>query len=326
MTTPTLAASTLDEIVAARARIEGTALRTPLVRLYVDAPTDIWLKLECLQPIGSFKLRGATNAMRRLSEDAPERLSAGVYTASAGNMAQGVAWGARALGIACTVVVPDTAPSTKLAAIERLGARIDKRPFDAWWRVIAEHGDPHLPGTFIHPFADNDVMAGNATIALEIQEDLPNAGAILVPYGGGGLACGIAAGVRAAWPSRAPRVYACEVDSASPLDVALRTGQPATASYVPSFVDGIGSKRVADEMWPLVRSLLEGAIVVPVRAVADAVRLVVERARVVAEGAGAAAVAAALTGQVKTGPIVCIVSGGNIDLGKLSAILRGELP
>jgi threonine dehydratase len=326
MTSPTLAASTLDEIEGARARIAGTVLRTPLVRLYVDAPVEIWLKLECLQPIGSFKLRGATNAMRRLAEESPERLSAGVYTASAGNMAQGVAWGARALGVPCTVIVPDTAPATKLAAIERLAARVDKRSFDAWWRVIAEHGDPGLPGTFIHPFADNDVMAGNATIALEIEEDLPNAAAILVPYGGGGLACGIASGARAIWTERTPRVYACEVDSASPLDVALRAGQPATASYVPSFVDGIGSKRVADEMWPLVRTLLEGAIVVPVRAVADAVRLLVERVRVVAEGAGAAAVAAALTGQVKPGPIVCIVSGGNIDLAKLGAILRGELP
>jgi len=326
VTTPTLAASTLDEITAARGRIAGTVLRTPLVRLHVDAPAEIWLKLECLQPIGSFKLRGATNAMRRLAGESPERLADGVYTASAGNMAQGVAWGARALGISCSVVVPDTAPAAKLAAIERLGARIDKRPFDAWWRVIAEHGDPRLPGTFIHPFADADVMAGNGTIALEIHEDLPNAGAILVPYGGGGLACGIAAGTRAVWPTRPPRVFACEVDSASPLDVALRAGQPATASYVPSFVDGIGSKRVADEMWPLVRSLLEGAIVVPVRAVADAVRLLVERARVVAEGAGAAAVAAALSGQVAKGPLVCIVSGGNIDLGKLSAILRGELP
>jgi threonine dehydratase len=326
MTAPTLGASTIEEISAARARIAGTVLRTPLVRLHVDAPAEIWLKLECLQPIGSFKLRGATNAMRKLAEESPERLASGVYTASAGNMAQGVAWGARALGVACTVVVPDTAPGTKLAAIERLGARIDKRPFDAWWRVIAEHGDPRLPGRFIHPFADNDVMAGNGTIALEILEDLPNAEAVLVPYGGGGLACGIAAGVRAAWPTKPLRVIACEVDSASPLDVAFKAGQPAAAPYAPSFVDGIGSKRVADEMWPLVRSLLDGAIVVPVAAVADAVRLLVERARVVAEGAGAAAVAAALSGRAGPGPLVCIVSGGNIDLMKLSAILRGELP
>lgn len=326
MTTRTLAPSTLEEIRAARRRIMGTVLRTPLVRLYVDAATEIWLKLECLQPIGSFKLRGATNAMKKIEEESPERLANGVYTASAGNMAQGVAWGARSLGIPCTVVVPDTAPATKLAAVERLGARIDKRPFDAWWRVISEHGDPTMAGTFIHPFADADVMAGNGTIALEILEDLPNAGAVLVPYGGGGLACGIAAGARAAWRERPPRVFACEVESASPFDTALRAGAPTPGTYAASFVDGIGSKRVADEMWPLARTLLDGSIVVPVRAVADAVRLLVERARVVAEGAGAAAVAAALSGESPNGPIVCVVSGGNIDTAKLARILAGELP
>jgi threonine dehydratase len=328
VTAPAPAASTLDEISAARSRIAGTVLRTPLVRLHVDAPARIWLKLECLQLIGSFKLRGATNAMRRLAEESPERLAKGVYTASAGNMAQGVAWGARSLGIPCTVVVPDSAPATKLTAIERLGARIDKRPFDAWWQVINEHGDPALPGAFIHPFADNDVMAGNGTIALEILEDLPNAAAILVPYGGGGLACGIAAGVRTTFERRGdpPRVFACEVESAAPFDEALRAGTPVPARYTPSFVDGIGSKRVSDEMWPLARTLLDGSLVVSVRAVADAVRLLVERARVVAEGAGAAAVAAALSGGGGEGDVVCIVSGGNIDLGKLAVILRGEVP
>jgi threonine dehydratase len=326
MSVGALTAASLDEIVAAKARIAGTVLRTPLVRLNVDAPREIWLKLECLQPIGSFKLRGATNAMRRLAEESPERLSSGVYTASAGNMAQGVAWGARSLGISCTVVVPDTAPATKLAAIERLGARVDKRSFDAWWRVIAEHGDPRMPGMFIHPFADADVMAGNGTIALEILEDMPNAEAILVPYGGGGLACGIAAGARAAWAMQVPRVFACEVDSASPFDTALRAGAPTSAAYAPSFVDGIGSKRVADEMWPLASTLLDGSIVVSVKAVAEAVKLLVERARVVAEGAGAAAVAAALTGALPNGPIVAVVSGGNIDSSKLATILRGDVP
>ena len=323
MTTPTLAPPSLDQIEAARGRIAGTVLRTPLVRLFVDGP-EIWLKLECLQPIGSFKLRGATNAMRRLAAESPERLAKGVYTASAGNMAQGVAWGARALGIPCTVVVPDSAPATKLAAIERLGARIDKRPFDAWWRVIAEHGDAHMDAAFIHPFADQDVMAGNGTIALEILEDLPNARAVLVPYGGGGLACGIAAGIHSAWPMPRPAVFACEVNSASPLDAALRAGGPTPTSYTPSFVDGIGSKRVADEMWPLALTLLEASLVVPVGAVADAIRLLVERNRIVAEGAGAAAVAAGLSGQAGEGPLVCIVSGGNIDVGRLVEILSSK--
>jgi threonine dehydratase len=323
VTIPTLAPPSLDQIEAARERITGTVLRTPLVRLFVEGP-EIWLKLECLQPIGSFKLRGATNAMRRLAAESPERLAKGVYTASAGNMAQGVAWGARALGIPCTVVVPDSAPATKLAAIERLGARIDKRPFDAWWRVIADHGDPHMDAAFIHPFADPDVMAGNGTIALEILEDLPNARAVLVPYGGGGLACGIAAGIHGGWPSPRPAVFACEVDSASPLDAALRAGEPTATSYTPSFVDGIGSKRVADEMWPLALTLLEASLVVPVGAVANAIRLLVERNRIVAEGAGAAAVAAGLSGQAGEGPLVCVVSGGNIDIGRLVEILSSK--
>ena len=320
MTIPTLAPPSLDAIEAARTRIAGTVLRTPLVRLFVDGP-EIWLKLECLQPIGSFKLRGATNTMRRLAEESPERLTHGVYTASAGNMAQGVAWGARALGIPCAVIVPDSAPATKLAAIERLGARVEKRSFDEWWRVIADHGDPRMDAAFIHPFANQDVMAGNGTIALEILEDLPNARAVLVPYGGGGLACGIAAGVHSAWPVPRPGVYACEVDSASPLDAALRAGAPTATSYTPSFVDGIGSKRVADEMWPLALTLLEGSLVVSVGEVAAAVRLLVERTRVVAEGAGAAAVAAGLSGEAGGGPLVCIVSGGNIDAARLAEIL-----
>ena len=320
MTIPTLAPPSLDAIEAARTRIAGTVLRTPLVRLFVDGP-EIWLKLECLQPIGSFKLRGATNTMRRLAEESPERLTHGVYTASAGNMAQGVAWGARALGIPCAVIVPDSAPATKLTAIERLGARVEKRSFDEWWRVIADHGDPRMDAAFIHPFADQDVMAGNGTIALEILEDLPNARAVLVPYGGGGLACGIAAGVHSAWPVPRPGVYACEVDSASPLDAALRAGAPTATSYTPSFVDGIGSKRVADEMWPLALTLLEGSLVVSVGEVAAAVRLLVERTRVVAEGAGAAAVAAGLSGEAGGGPLVCIVSGGNIDAARLAEIL-----
>ena len=327
MTARALGSLARDDVLAARERIAGTVVRTPLIKLHTDAPASVWLKLECLQPIGSFKLRGATNAMRRLAAETPERLEMGVYTASAGNMAQGVAWGARELGIPCTVIVPETAPAAKLAAIERLGARIEKRPFDEWWRVIAAHGDPRMRASFIHPFADPDVMAGNATIALEINEDLPDADVVLVPYGGGGLACGIAAGARVVWEEGTePRVYACEVDSAAPLDTALRAGEPVPAAYAPSFVDGIGSKRVADEMWPLARTLLAGSIVVPVAAVAAAVKLLIERARVVAEGAGAAAVAAALKGQVPGSKVVAIVSGGNIDATKLATILAGGVP
>ncbi len=311
-----------EEIARARARIQDVVLRTPLVPLDLpDAPARIHLKLECLQPIGSFKLRGATNAMR--SAD-PKRLLRGVYTASAGNMAQGVAWGARAMGIPCTAIVPEQAPKTKLDAIERLGARIVKVPFETWWRVMEEHGYPGMEGLFIHPVADPAVIAGNGTIGLEIMEDLPDTEAILVPYGGGGLISGIA--IAAATKKADVRAYACEVETAAPLTASIREGEPRTIDYRPSFVDGIGGRSVLPEMWPMVRGLVEGTIVVSLEEVAHAIRLLVERIRVVAEGAGGASVAAALKGEAEGSKVVCVVSGGNIDPKKLAAILGGEIP
>ena len=285
------------------------------------APAEIHLKLENLQPIGSFKLRGAGNAL--LTAD-PERLARGVYTASAGNMAQGVAWWARRLGVSCTVVVPDHAPATKLAAVERLGGRTIKVPFDRWWQTLVERSFPGLDGVFVHPVSDPAVIAGNGTIGLEILEDLPEAEAILVPFGGGGLSCGIAAAVRASRPGL--RVYACEVETAAPLAASLRAGSPQAIAHTPSFVDGIGGKAVLTEMWPLVERLLDGSLVVPLAEVAAAVRLLVERTRVVAEGAGATPVAAALRGDGGRGKVVCVVSGGNIDTATLAVILRGEVP
>jgi threonine dehydratase len=318
----TIEAPALDEIRAARARIAGSALRTPLVRLNVDdAPGEIWLKLENLQPIGSFKLRGAGNAMGQLPLSA---LGRGVYTASAGNMAQGVAWNARRLGVPCAVVVPEHAPQTKLAAIERLGATIVRVPFDAWWKVIVEHHHPGIDGMFIHPVSDPAVIAGNGTIGLEILEDLPDVEAVLVPYGGGGLSCGIAAAIRALRPR--VKILACEVETATPLTASLAAGEPRQVDYTPSFVDGIGAKGVLEEMWPLASRWLDGACVVSLPQVAAAVKLLVERNRVVAEGAGAVPVAAALAGHGGPGKIVCVISGGNIDAKKLAAILTGEAP
>ena len=318
---PPLSAPTLDEIRAARERLRGVAVRTPLLRLNADAPGEIWLKCENLQPIGAFKIRGAGNAMARLS---PAELRRGVYTASAGNMAQGVAWCARRLGIPCSVVVPEHAPAAKIQAIERLGASIVKVPFDEWWRVMTEHRYAGLDGTFVHPFAHPDVLAGNGTIALEILEDLPSPDAVLVPYGGGGLSSGIAAGLRALKPG--VPVYACEVSTAAPLAASLAAGEPRTIDYVPSFVDGIGGKGVFPDVWPLVRELLAGSLVVTPEAAAAALRLLVERNHVVAEGAGAVPVAAALEGRAGSGRIVCVVSGGNIDPSKVAAILSGTMP
>jgi threonine dehydratase len=311
----------IDEIRAARGRIAGLALRTPLVRLHVDAPAEIYLKLENLQPIGSFKLRGAGNAMARMPDEA---LARGVYTASAGNMAQGVAWVARARGVPCSVVVPDHAPRAKLDAIERLGARAVKVPFATWWQIIIEHRFDGLEGAFIHPVCNRDVIAGNGTIGLEIAEDLPDVDAVLVPYGGGGLSAGIASALRALAPR--VRVLAAEVDTAAPLAPSLGAGQPREVDYRPTFIDGCGSKSVLAEMWPLVSALLAGSIVVSPAEVAAAVRLLVERSRVVAEGAGALPVAAALSGRAGPGKLVCVVSGGNIDSDKLATILGGGLP
>ncbi len=252
----------------------------------------------------------------------PEALARGVYTASAGNMAQGVAWNARRLGIPCTVVVPEHAPATKLSAIERLGARIVKVPHERWWQVLVEHHYPGIDGLFLHPVADRAVIAGNGTIGLEILEDLPDADIVLVPFGGGGLSCGIASAVRALRP--ATRVFACEIATAAPLAAALAAGRPVATDYTPSFVDGIGGSSVLPEMWPLAKALLAGSVVVSLGETAAAIRLLAERARVVAEGAGAVPVAAAR--KMSGGKIVCVVSGGNIDPEKLSVLLSGRLP
>jgi len=322
-TDPTpLAPIPLAAIEAARERIAGLALRTPLVRLDApEAPAEIWLKLENLQPIGSFKLRGAGNA---IAAAGPGALAGGVVTASAGNMAQGVAWAARERGVVCTVAMPESAPATKRAAVERLGGRIVAMPYDAWWRAIETGRCPGVDGAFVHPVADAAVIAGNGTIGLEVLEDLPDADTVLVPYGGGGLSCGIASAVRALRP--AARVVACEVDTAAPLAASLAAGEPRAVERIPSFVDGIGGKSLLPAMWPLARGLLAGSLVIPLAEVAAAIRLLAERARVVAEGAGAVAVAAALSGRAGGGKIVCVVSGGNIDAAPLARILAGGLP
>src|SRR5438128_1610993 len=274
---------TLSEIEEARRAISGAAIRTPLVRLNVaDAPAEIYLKLENLQPIGSFKIRGAANAIALATK---EQLAKGVYTASAGNMAQGVAWNARRLGIPCTVIVPDHAPTTKLAAVERLGGRIVKVPVERWWQVLVDHGHPDFDGLFIHPFADPAVMAGNGTIGLEIVEDATELEAVIVPWGGGGLSTGIASAVKALNPS--VRVFAAEAETAAPFAASLAAGRPVTIDYTVSWVDGIGGGSVLEEIWPLASSLLDGSITVSLDEVAGAVRLLASRG-VVAEGAGAA--------------------------------------
>ncbi len=306
---------TLAQVEEARRAIASTILRTPLVPLNADAP--VYLKLENLQPIGSFKIRGASNVMARTPR---ERLERGVLTASAGNMAQGVAFCARRLGIPATIVAPDTAPATKIAAVQRLGGRVIQAPFADWWRTFETHTYPGIDATFIHAFDDLDVMAGNGTIALELMEDQPDLEAVVIPWGGGGLSCGIAAVLRQVAPHI--RIYAAEVDTAAPLSASLAAGEPRSVDYTPSFVDGIGAKTVFPNMFAHAQKLLDGSLVVSLEEAARAMKLTAERNRVIVEGASACAIAAALSGRAGSGKVAAIVSGGNIDLSKFAELTQ----
>ena len=306
----------LSQAEGARRNIAEAAIRTPLVRCNIDSPRGLYLKLENLQPIGSFKIRGAANVMALTPRQQLER---GVLTASAGNMAQGVAFCARRLGIPATIVAPETAPATKIAAVERMGGRVIKVPFAEWWQTFETRSYPGVDAIFVHAFDDPHVMAGNATIALELLEDLPDLDAVVIPWGGGGLACGIASVLRA----RAPkvRVYAAEIETAAPLSPSLAAGEPRTIEYRPSFVDGIGGKTVFANMFEHARKLLDGSLVVTLAEAAQAMKLVAERNRIVVEGAAACAIAAAKSGRAGSGKVVAIVSGGNIDLDTFAQIV-----
>ena len=320
----TLKIPALTAIQSARHYLTGTILRTPLIKFDVTTEVittpEIYLKLENLQPTGSFKVRGAGNAL--LSTD-PSQLKEGVWTASAGNMGQALAWYARQRDVDCTVVVPDDAPDVKVQAIERLGAKVVKVPFTNYQTIQREGGHPEMKGWLIHPFADEAVMAGNGTIGLEILEDLPDVDTVLVPYGGGGLSCGIAAAVKASRPGT--RIEAVEVGTAAPLTGSLAAGEPVEVPYQPSFVSGMGAPFVFPQMWPLASRLLDGSRVVELAKVAEAIRLMVERHQIIVEGAGAVALAAELA-MPEYKKVVCVVSGGNISAGHLTKILQGELP
>ncbi|MGH9141685.1 MAG: pyridoxal-phosphate dependent enzyme [Vicinamibacterales bacterium] len=311
---------TLSAIRDAAAAIYDAAIRTPLIRLELPdnapGPAELYLKLEALQPIGSFKIRGAYNVVRQLT---PTQLKDGVWTVSAGNAAQGVAFAARKAGARCSVMVMDTAPETKIRAIERLGARIVRASYDECWKTVEAHGSDRMTGYFVHPFDDDRFIAGNATAGLEILEDLPDVDAIVAPIGGGGLLAGVAAAVQQLRPET--RVYAAEPETAAPLAASLRAGRPLYFdNWKASFVDGAGGKSVLTTMWPLLAPL-SGSIVVSLDEVARAMRLVAERARIIAEGAAGCAIAAGLSGRAGSGKIVAVVSGGNIDLAKFAALV-----
>jgi len=308
---------TLHDIVAARERIRDRVLRTPLVRLdAAGGEREIYLKLENLQPTGSFKMRAAGSAMTAAS---PADLANGVYTASAGNMAQGVAWNARRLGVPARIIVPDHAPANKLRAIAALGGTVVKLPFDAWWELLVANGSPSEHGFFVHPVCNRQVIAGNGTIGLEIVEDLPDVDTVIVPYGGGALSSGIAIAVRALRPEA--KVFACEVETAAPLAASLVAGKPTAVDYKATFVDGMGSRNILPAMWPIVSSVIAGSLVVTLAQIERAVRQLFLSHRVVAEGAGASSLAAALAHANVGRRVACVISGGNINVETLAAIV-----
>lgn len=300
----------------AAAAVYGAAIRTPLIRLELPDRADLFLKLEVLQPIGSFKIRGAYNVVRQLT---PGQLRDGVWTVSAGNAAQGVAFAARKAGARCSVMVMDTAPETKIRAIERLGASIVRASYDECWRTVEAHGSDRMTGHFVHPFDDDRFIAGNATAGLEILDDLPDVDAIVAPLGGGGLLAGIAATMRELKPDT--RIWAAEPETAAPLSASLAAGKPVYFEpWKASFVDGAGGKSVLPTMWPLL-ARLAGSLVVTLDEVARAMKLVAERTHVIAEGAAGCAIAAALSGRAGPGKVVAVVSGGNIDLATFAALV-----
>ncbi|HSE50457.1 MAG TPA: pyridoxal-phosphate dependent enzyme [Terriglobales bacterium] len=301
----------------ARKHVYEAAIRTPLVKLNYDGPAEIWLKLENMQPIGSFKIRGAYNQVRLMT---PAQRSQGVWTVSAGNAAQGVALAAKRAGVPCKVLVMDTAPATKLQAMERLGATYVKASFDECWKALGERRHPQMPGAFVHPFEDDEFIAGNASCGLEILEDLPDVDAVVASFGGGGLTCGIATAMKKNRPQ--VKVFASEPATASPLAYCLAQGAAMNfPDWQASWVDGCGGKSVFPRMWAAAHHLLAGSIVVTLDEIAAAMKLVAERNHVIAEGAGACAVAAGLTGKAGKGKVVCVVSGGNIDLKKFNELV-----
>jgi threonine dehydratase len=306
----------LEEIRRARERIGDDVLRTPLLA-YAPEPR-ILLKLECLQPVGCFKLRGALSAVRAASAS---ELEGGVVTASAGNMAQGVAWAAREAGVAARVIAPEGAPRAKLDRVEALGAEVILIPHEEWWQSLVDRGREGVDGLFVHPVDDEAVMAGNGTIGLELAEDAPEFDTVLIPWGGGGLTSGIASALKALRP--AVRVVAVEPDTAAPLTASLGHRKPREIEFTPSWVDGAGGRAVLPAMWERAKELVDEAVAVTLDDVAEAVRLLATRAHVVAEGAGALALAAALKRDDRC---VCVISGGNIDAAVLARVLAGETP
>lgn len=310
----------LAEVRQARERIAGMILRTPLVRLELGPGfPDVRLKLENLQPTNSYKLRGALNAVAMLP---PAERQRGVWTISAGNAGQGIAYAAREAGVPCTVVAIETAPVAKLDRMRALGAKLVTVPYEVAWRALEERTYPSVDGVFVHPFDDHDFIAGHATMGLEILEDLPNVTAVIAAIGGGGLVTAVGSAVKALEP--AVKVWGAEPETAAPAALSFASGSPRVfEGWQASFVDGAGGRSVFPRMWERMRPVVDGSIVVSLEQTRRAMRMIAEKARIVAEGAACLPLAAALTGKVGAGPIVAIVSGGNIDMEKFCELTAG---
>jgi threonine dehydratase len=318
----TLRLPTGEEVAAAQNNVRGVAVRTPLLKLAAEIPgISIYLKLENLQPLGSFKIRPAVNMLKSLDVTC---LKHGVLTASAGNFGLGLVFAARRIGVPATVVIPEAAAAAKAQALAELGAKVIRVPFDDWWTVLTTRRMSGETGVFIHPVAESAVIAGNATIGAEILEDLPDCDSVVVPFGGGGLVCGIGSVMRRVKPG--VRMIVAESEAAEPAAAAIANGRPTQVPHRQSFVDGMGSSTVLEDMWPLIRPMVDAASSASFQEITAAIRLLAVRHHVIAEAAGAASVAAAIAGKAGQGKVVCIVSGGNIDAAKLGAILNGHNP
>jgi len=317
-----LEAIPLDEVHAARERIAGEVPRSPLIRLNVDdQPAEIYLKLENLLPLGSFKIRGAINVLKKAPK---EQLLQGISSASSGNWALALAWVSQQMGISCSVIVQDTTSEAKLSLLKDFGGTVMKLPFEEWLRLLSTSKFEELEGFFIHPVFNPDIWAGHGTIALEILEDLSDVDAVVFPYGGGGLCCGISSVFQVLKPDT--KLCVSEVETAAPVTAALAAGEPTEVARKPAPFHCVGATRVLTPMWPLVSQVLDGSIVVSVEEVARAIRLLARQNHVIAEGSGALPVAGALTGKAGSGKVVCVVTGGNIDFEILTKILNCEIP
>ncbi len=312
----------LELIREAQAAIKGTARRTPLFRLEVDAPCEIYLKLENLQPVGAFKIRGAAFGITKRS---PEQLENGVWAASSGNMAYSLSYVSKRLSIPCTVLMPDTATEAKVAAVERMGGKALRVSYEDWWQALIDRTYPGVTGEFFHGFDDENTIAANGTIGVEILEDLPDVDAVVVPFGGGGLACGVGSALKHLG-SKA-RILGAEYDAVAPLRAALEAGKPVDVpGKPPKFLGGVGGPNVVPSMWRRTLAAVDGSVEASIGEIAQAIYVLATEARTVSEGAGAVALACAMAGRVGTGKVVCVVSGGNIDPADLATILKGEIP